>query len=176
MDCVRTAVRLGAEQGERLGQRGPVALHIVGAPQCQADRRRPVAELVVQSLHQAVGLGAPLDHGRRGGHPPRVKAVCVAPSGQHRRIANDVTPRCWRDVAGIKRLDHRVKFRIALKALIQIKQGGGQLARCRPVEAFSGEVFCGRRRITLQNGLHVRRDLVVSLADGQAAARGSPAR
>ena len=84
------------------------------------------------AFKQAVRLAHAILHGKGARQFEGIKAMQIAPSGQHIHGTKQVTTRCRHNVAAIKRAQHRRNFVIL----------GKQSIKARAVRAF-----CDARRI-----------------------------
>ena len=79
--------RLGTQQTQRLADLAAFGFQVVTAPQHDGDGFGQVVAVFHETRNEFVGLLGPVLHGKRAGNAERVKAVQIAPSGQHVRGA-----------------------------------------------------------------------------------------
>ena len=106
--AVAVEARPGADQGQGLGDRCPLGLEVVGAPQHDGDGLGEGMAVRHVALDQAFGLARAVLHRIGAGDAEGVEAVQVAPGGQDLRRAQQVAARGGPHEAAVQRAQQAI--------------------------------------------------------------------
>ena len=110
-----------AQQRERLTDRAPARLEVVGAPEDERHRLRKRVALRDVAREETRGLLRAVEDRERAGDREGIEAVQVAPGGQHRGVAQQIAAGRGAGVATVERAHERGQLVVVREVVVDAR-------------------------------------------------------